>query len=121
MERGGTANAVLCSLFMSQCTWLSQINLPKTTATKVQQTVSSLQIKSRASSLIACLVATSQLNISYDRFIRTTSTSHAKIVAEFFQRVWDRGDIYRSNYEGLYCVACEEYKVPWCCPAMIAT
>lgn len=33
-----------------------------------------------------------------------------QIVAETIQRVWDKGDIYRAEYEGLYCVACEEYK-----------
>lgn len=51
-----------------------------------------------------------ELDISYDRFVRTTETDHEKLVKEFFQRVWDKGDIYRAEYEGLYCVACEEYK-----------
>lgn len=50
------------------------------------------------------------LNISYDRFVRTTQMQHDKIVTEFFARVWDSGDIYRAEYEGLYCIACEEYK-----------
>ncbi|GAQ88612.1 Methionyl-tRNA synthetase [Klebsormidium nitens] len=50
------------------------------------------------------------LDISYDSFIRTTNDNHEKIVAETIQRVWDKGDIYRAEYEGLYCVACEEYK-----------
>eukprot|EP00271_Cylindrocystis_brebissonii_P017680 TRINITY_DN4689_c0_g1_i2.p1 TRINITY_DN4689_c0_g1~~TRINITY_DN4689_c0_g1_i2.p1 ORF type:complete len:514 (+),score=54.94 TRINITY_DN4689_c0_g1_i2:298-1839(+) len=53
-----------------------------------------------------------ELDISYDRFIRTTAERHERVVKEFFQRVWAAGDIYRAEYEGLYCVACEEYKDP---------
>ncbi|QCS48523.1 methionine--tRNA ligase [Picosynechococcus sp. PCC 11901] len=49
-------------------------------------------------------------NIQYDRFSRTTAPNHAKIVAEFFQRVWDNGDIYLAQQQGWYCVACEEFK-----------
>lgn len=51
-----------------------------------------------------------KLNIQYDRFSRTTNDRHAKIVKEFFQRVWDRGDIYLDRQKGWYCVACEEFK-----------
>ncbi len=51
-----------------------------------------------------------KLNIQYDRFSRTTSTRHEAIVKEFFQRVWDRGDIYLARQQGWYCVACEEFK-----------
>lgn len=51
-----------------------------------------------------------QLNIQYDRFIRTTDPKHEAIVKEFFQRVWDQGDIYLSRQEGWYCVSCEEFK-----------
>ncbi len=51
-----------------------------------------------------------QLGITHDRFIRTTDDRHAAIVAEFFQRVWDNGDIYLSQQQGHYCVACEEFK-----------
>ncbi|MBD2328472.1 methionine--tRNA ligase [Alkalinema sp. FACHB-956] len=50
------------------------------------------------------------LNIRYDRFIRTTESRHAAIVREFFQRVWDNGDIYLSQQKGWYCVSCEEFK-----------
>ena len=49
-------------------------------------------------------------DIQYDRFSRTTATRHEAIVKEFFQRVWDNGDIYLSQQQGWYCVACEEYK-----------
>ena len=51
-----------------------------------------------------------KLNIQYDRFSRTTSPRHAAIVKEFFQRVWEQGDIYLGQQTGWYCVACEEFK-----------
>jgi methionyl-tRNA synthetase len=51
-----------------------------------------------------------QLDIQYDRFIRTTSPRHQSIVLEFFQRVWDSGDIYSGRQQGWYCVSCEEFK-----------
>lgn len=50
------------------------------------------------------------LDINYDRFIRTTNNRHEKIVDEFYRRVFDKGDIYRADYEGLYCINCEEFK-----------
>ena len=52
-----------------------------------------------------------QLDISHDKFIRTTDQDHEAIVKEFYSRVLVNGDIYRADYEGLYCVGCEEYKV----------
>ncbi len=52
----------------------------------------------------------SKLNIQYDRFSRTTAENHQAIVNEFFQRVWDRGDIYLDRQQGWYCVSCEEFK-----------
>lgn len=51
-----------------------------------------------------------RLNIKYDRFSRTTAPHHEAIVKEFFQRVWDKGDIYLGQQQGFYCVACEEFK-----------
>ena len=50
------------------------------------------------------------LNIQYDRFSRTTAAKHEAIVKEFFQRVWDAGDIYLNRQQGWYCVSCEEFK-----------
>lgn len=50
------------------------------------------------------------LNISYDRFIRTTDPDHIKIVQEFYRKVQKAGDIYKDKYTGLYCVSCETYK-----------
>jgi methionyl-tRNA synthetase len=50
------------------------------------------------------------LNIQYDSFIRTTDPRHEAIVREFFQRVWDKGDIYLGQQQGWYCVSCEEFK-----------
>lgn len=52
------------------------------------------------------------LNISYDRFIRTTDEDHKEIVKEFYLKVKNNGDIYKGEYRGLYCVGCEEYKTP---------
>lgn len=51
-----------------------------------------------------------KLNITYDRFSRTTAKPHQAIVNEFFQRVWDKGDIYLDRQQGWYCVSCEEFK-----------
>jgi methionyl-tRNA synthetase len=51
-----------------------------------------------------------ELNIQYDRFSRTTAPRHQSIVKEFFERVWEAGDIYLSQQKGWYCVSCEEFK-----------
>lgn len=51
-----------------------------------------------------------KLNIRWQRFSRTTDPRHGVIVHEFFQKVWDRGDIYLHRQQGWYCVACEEFK-----------
>jgi methionyl-tRNA synthetase len=51
-----------------------------------------------------------RLQIRCDRFIRTTDPRHEQLVNEFFQRVWERGDIYAGQQTGWYCVACEEFK-----------
>ena len=51
-----------------------------------------------------------QLNIQYDRFSRTTAPNHQAIVNQFFQRVWEKGDIYQGQQQGWYCVSCEEFK-----------
>jgi methionyl-tRNA synthetase len=50
------------------------------------------------------------LNIKYDKFIRTTEAEHKKKSQEIFKTVFDKGDIYKGNYEGLYCQGCEEFK-----------
>ncbi|PLW79403.1 methionine--tRNA ligase [Candidatus Woesearchaeota archaeon] len=50
-----------------------------------------------------------KLNISNDYFIRTTDKDHKKLVQEYLQKSFDNGDIYKGNYEGLYCVGCERY------------
>ena len=52
----------------------------------------------------------SKLDIQYDRFSRTTAPNHQVIVNEFFQRVWESGDIYQGKQQGWYCVSCEEFK-----------
>ncbi len=49
------------------------------------------------------------LNISYDDFIRTTQERHKQNVEEFFKRIQESGDIYKGEYQGLYCEGCEAY------------
>ena len=49
------------------------------------------------------------LNISYNKFIRTTDTKHRQVVQNFFQKIYDNGDIYKGFYEGFYCVSCENF------------
>ena len=49
------------------------------------------------------------LNISYDDFIRTTEPRHKNTVEKFIKKIFETGDIYKGNYEGLYCVPCETF------------
>lgn len=49
------------------------------------------------------------LDISYDRFIRTTDADHVATVQKVFKKLYDNGDIYKSEYEGLYCTPCESF------------
>jgi len=49
------------------------------------------------------------LNISNDDFIRTTEPRHIKVVQQVLQKVYEKGDIYFSEYEGLYCYGCERF------------
>lgn len=51
-----------------------------------------------------------KLNISYDRFIRTTEKEHKDKAKEFFQKAFDNGDIFKGQYSGLYCEGCEAFK-----------
>src|SRR6478609_946686 len=51
------------------------------------------------------------LNISNDDFIRTTEERHARRVQEFWQGLKDKGQVYEGEYEGPYCVGCEEFKI----------
>ena len=48
-------------------------------------------------------------DISYDKFIRTTDPEHKEQVQKIFKRLYDKGDIYKSEYEGWYCVPCESF------------
>lgn len=50
-----------------------------------------------------------RLNISQDYFIRTTDVNHKKFVQDMLQKAYDKGDIYKAEYSGLYCVDCEQY------------
>lgn len=49
------------------------------------------------------------LNVTYDRFIRTTDADHEDAVKKIFKKLYDQGDIYKSEYEGKYCVPCESF------------
>ncbi len=49
------------------------------------------------------------MNISYDKFIRTTDKYHEKAVQRIFTKMYEKGDIYKSYYEGLYCKPCESF------------
>ncbi len=50
-----------------------------------------------------------ELEVSFDRFIRTTEAEHVAVVQAFFQQLWDRGQIYSDLYRGWYCVHDERY------------
>ncbi len=49
------------------------------------------------------------MNVSYDKFIRTTDKDHEEAVEKIFQKLLDQGDIYKGEYEGKYCVPCESF------------
>ena len=49
------------------------------------------------------------LNTDYDKFIRTTDEDHEKAVSAIFKKLYEQGDIYKSEYEGKYCVPCESF------------
>ena len=49
------------------------------------------------------------LNTEYDKFIRTTDDYHEKTVQKIFKKLYDQGDIYKSEYQGKYCVPCESF------------
>tara|TARA_B100000700_G_scaffold326050_1_gene436485 strand:+ start:1363 stop:2913 length:1551 start_codon:yes stop_codon:yes gene_type:complete len=51
-----------------------------------------------------------KLNISYDRFVRTSSSEHESLVYKFYEKVYQSGDVYMGRQSGWYCVGCEEYK-----------
>ncbi|MBC7342333.1 MAG: methionine--tRNA ligase [Clostridia bacterium] len=53
-----------------------------------------------------------KLLISYDDFIRTTEERHIRVVQQIFQKIYDQGDIYKSEYEGWYCAQCEAFYTP---------
>ena len=49
------------------------------------------------------------MNVSYDKFVRTTNVTHEEVVAKIFKKLYDQGDIYLDKYEGLYCTPCESF------------
>ena len=61
------------------------------------------------------------MNTSYDKFIRTTDDYHEEAVKKIFKKLYDQGDIYKSEYTGWYCVPCESFftdtqAAEGCCP-----
>ena len=50
-----------------------------------------------------------KMNVSYDKFIRTTDADHEREVQKIFKKFYDKGDIYKSEYTGLYCTPCESF------------
>lgn len=52
------------------------------------------------------------MHISYDGFIRTTDPRHEQVVQKIFKKLYDQGDIYKSEYEGMYCTPCESFWTP---------
>ena len=49
------------------------------------------------------------MNVTYDKFIRTTDEYHEKQVQKIFKKLYDKGDIYKGHYEGMYCQECEAF------------
>ncbi len=49
------------------------------------------------------------MNTSYDKFIRTTDADHEKQIQKIFKKLYDQGDIYKGEYEGMYCTPCESF------------
>ncbi len=52
------------------------------------------------------------MDVTYDKFIRTTDDDHEKVVQKIFKKLYDQGDIYKGAYEGKYCVPCESFFTP---------
>lgn len=50
-----------------------------------------------------------EMNVSYDKFIRTTDDYHVAAVQKIFKKFYEKGDIYKGSYEGLYCTPCESF------------
>ena len=52
------------------------------------------------------------MNVSYDKFIRTTDKGHERQVQKIFKKLYEQGDIYKGHYEGMYCTPCEAFWTP---------
>ena len=52
------------------------------------------------------------MNVSYDKFIRTTDADHERQVQKIFKKLYEQGDIYKGTYEGMYCTPCEAFWTP---------
>ncbi len=79
---------------------------------KVQEAAAKLGVEPQAhadNTVVRFLEAWKKLEIRNDDFIRTTEPRHKLIVQEILQDLYDRGEIYRDEYDGWYCVACERF------------
>ena len=47
------------------------------------------------------------MNTSYDKFVRTTDKNHERVVQDIFKKMYEKGDIYKGEYKGLYCTPCK--------------
>ncbi len=52
------------------------------------------------------------MDVTYDRFIRTTDEDHVAVLGKIFRKLYEQGDIYKGAYEGKYCVPCESFFTP---------
>ena len=52
------------------------------------------------------------MDVTYDRFIRTTDADHVAVLKKVFRKLYEQGDIYKGAYEGKYCVPCESFFTP---------
>ncbi len=52
------------------------------------------------------------MDVTYDRFIRTTDADHVSVIQKVFRKLYEQGDIYKGAYEGKYCVPCESFFTP---------
>jgi methionyl-tRNA synthetase len=79
---------------------------------KIEKTAQSknIPVKEYLDKQVATLVELWKLlGIKYDKFIRTTDKYHEEAVQKIFTRLYEKGDIYKSNYEGWYCTPCESF------------
>ncbi len=79
---------------------------------KIQKTAKSLNISPKElcdKNANAFIQSWEILDIGYSKFIRTTDVEHKKVVQDIFEKLLEKGDIYKHKYKGLYCAGCESF------------